>query len=103
MLYAGDRKDATGEINAWLAGGYTVLLDRYVYSNIAFQCAKLSGKEQQEQLRKWILDLEYSYNKIPKPQINILLDVPFSFTRNKLTAEREGSERDYLKGTARYS
>ncbi len=46
MLYAGDRKDAGDQINAWLAEGYTVLLDRYVYSNIAFQCAKLN--EQRE-------------------------------------------------------
>jgi dTMP kinase len=98
MLYAGDRKDATEEINAWLREGYMVLLDRYVYSNIAFQCAKLENKEQQEKLRSWILDLEFSHFKIPKPDINILLDVPFSFTQNKLTAEREGSERDYLKG-----
>jgi dTMP kinase len=98
MLYAGDRKDATDQVNAWIDEGYTVLLDRYVYSNIAFQCAKIKEREKQEQLRKWILDLEFSYYKIPRPQINILLDVPFSFTRNKLTAEREGSERDYLKG-----
>jgi dTMP kinase len=98
MLYAGDRKDAAEEINKWLAEGYTVLLDRYVYSNIAFQCAKLKDRLQQEQLRQWILDLEFSYYQIPKPQINILLDVPFDFTRNKLTGERDGSERDYLKG-----
>ena len=80
MLYAGDRKDAMEEINEWLAKGYMVLLDRYVYSNIAFQCAKLKDSKQQEQLRNWILDLEFSYYKIPKPEINILLDVPFSFT-----------------------
>jgi dTMP kinase len=98
LLYAGDRKDAMEEINNWLSDGYMVLLDRYVYSNIAFQCAKLRDKKQQEQLRKWILDLEFSYYKIPKPEINILLDVPFSFTQKKLTGEREGSERDYLKG-----
>jgi len=98
MLYAGDRKDAAEEINTWLEDGYMVLLDRYVYSNIAFQCAKLKDKEQQEKLRNWILNLEFSHYKIPKPHLNILLDVPFSFTQNKLTGEREGSERDYLKG-----
>jgi dTMP kinase len=98
LLYAGDRKDAMEEINSWLAEGFTVLLDRYVYSNIAFQCAKLKEKDKQEQLRKWILDLEFSYYKIPRPQINVLLDVPFSFTTNKLSGERGGSERDYLKG-----
>jgi dTMP kinase len=98
MLYAGDRKDSAAEINSWLSDGYMVLLDRYVYSNIAFQCAKLKDREQQEVLRKWILDLEFSYYGIPKPEINILLDVPFSFTQKKLTGERDGSERDYLRG-----
>ncbi len=98
MLYAGDRKDSATKINAWLADGYMVLLDRYVYSNVAFQCAKLKSREQQELLRKWILNLEYSYYNIPKPEMNILLDVPFSFTQTKLTSERDGNERDYLKG-----
>jgi dTMP kinase len=98
LLYAGDRKDAMDEIKTWLAEGYTVLLDRYVYSNIAFQCAKIKDLIGQDILRKWILDLEFSYYKIPKPQINIFLDVPFSFTINKLTGLREGIERDYLKG-----
>jgi dTMP kinase len=99
LLYAGDRKDAAPIILEWLEKGYLVLLDRYVYSNIAFQCAKLSEKSKQEQLRNWILDLEYSHNKIPKPDLNILLDVPFSFTRSKLSGNRQGSERDYLKGS----
>ncbi len=98
LLYAGDRKDASDEINQWLADGYTVLLDRYVYSNIAFQCAKLKDRPMQEKLRAWIMELEYSYNRIPRPDINILLDVPFSFTKSKLTSERAGSERDYLQG-----
>jgi dTMP kinase len=98
LLYAGDRKDAMDEINSWLADGYTVILDRYVYSNIAFQCAKLQDPCKQQQLRDWILELEYTYYHIPKPEVNILLDVPFSFTRKKLTGERSGNERDYLKG-----
>jgi dTMP kinase len=98
LLYAGDRKDASAEINSWLSNGHTIILDRYVYSNIAFQCAKLKERKKQEQLRDWILDLEYNYNKIPKPQVNILLDVPFSFTQSKLSVERNGNDRDYLKG-----
>jgi dTMP kinase len=98
LLYAGDRKDASPLIREWLDQGYLVLLDRYVYSNIAFQCAKLSGLKQQEALRDWIYDLEYNYYGIPRPDLNILLDVPFSFTRKKLSGDREGSERDYLQG-----
>jgi dTMP kinase len=98
LLYAGDRMDAATTIREWLSQGYFILLDRYVYSNIAFQCAKLQEREQQEKLRDWILGLEYGYNKIPRPDMNILLDVPFTFTRNKLSGARTGSEREYLHG-----
>ena len=55
MLYAGDRKDASAMIQQWLNDGKVVLLDRYTYSNIAYQCAKL--KDQQEQ------DPDTYYNK----------------------------------------
>lgn len=98
LLYAGDRNDAAPMIRDWLNEGFLVLLDRYVYSNIAFQCAKLSDPGKQDALRNWILELEYGYNGIPKPDVNILLDVPFSFTQKKLTAARTGDERDYLQG-----
>jgi dTMP kinase len=100
LIYAGDRKDAADQIRQWLQQGYTVLLDRYVYSNIAFQCAKVEGMDKQQELRDWILNLEYGYHQIPKPDINILLNVPFSFTQKKLTAGREGAERNYLQGMA---
>jgi dTMP kinase len=98
LLYAGDRKDAAGILNNWLNAGKTVILDRYVYSNIAFQCAKLTNETERLKLRNWIFDLEFSYFGIPKPDINIFLDVPFKFTVAKLTKHREGSDRDYLHG-----
>ena len=98
LIYAGDRNDASELIRGWLRKGYLVLLDRYVYSNIAFQCAKLTRPDEQEKLRDWILRLEYAHNNIPKPDLNILLDVPFSFTQHKLSGPRQGNERDYLHG-----
>lgn len=99
MLYAGDRKDAAELIGDWLKKGSIVLLDRYTYSNIAYQCAKLSSTEDQEKLMKWIIDLEFSHFNIPKPGLNIFLDVPFSFTEKKLSASRSGEDRKYLNGT----
>ena len=98
LLYAGDRKDASDMIRGWLADGLMVLVDRYVYSNIAFQCAKVEGMEEQEKLRKWILNLEFAYHNIPAPDLNILLTVPFSFTEANLTQRRAGSDREYLNG-----
>jgi len=98
MLYAGDRKDAAPMIEAWLGEKYYVILDRYTYSNIAYQCAKLGSQENANKLRDWILKLEFDHFSIPKPDINIFLDVPFRFTEEKLKSQRHGDDRSYLQG-----
>ena len=98
MLYAGDRKDASEIITGWLKGGKIVLLDRYTYSNIAYQCAKLENLNSQDDLMNWIISLEFSHFNIPKPDLNIFLDVPFAFTEKKLTGSRTGDDRSYLNG-----
>ena len=99
MLYADDRKDASSIIDSWLKKGSFVLLDRYTYSNIAYQCAKTDDPESRDDLMKWILDLEFRHFGIPLPDLNIFLDVPFSFTEKKLLSSRKGKDRDYLNGT----
>jgi len=99
MLYAGDRKDAAPLISRWLTEDNVVLLDRYTYSNIAYQCAKLEDVSDQDKLMNWILSLEFSHFLIPKPDLNIFLDVPFAFTENNLSKTRIGNDRDYLNGT----
>ena len=99
MLYAGDRKDASELLKKWLSEGSYVLLDRYTYSNIAYQCAKLKDPDDQEALMNWILNLEFLHFGIPRPDLNIFLDVPFSFTEKKLSASRTGKDRKYLNGT----
>jgi dTMP kinase len=99
MLYAGDRKDASDMISNWLSEGNIVLLDRYTYSNIAYQCAKLQDLSNQDKLMDWILSLEFDHFAIPKPDLNIFLDVPFAFTERNLAKNRTGSDRDYLNGT----
>jgi dTMP kinase len=98
MLYAGDRKDAAPMIEAWLDEKYYVILDRYTYSNIAYQCAKLTSPEEARMLRDWILKLEFRHFAIPTPDINIFLDVPFRFTAEKLQNKRRGDDRNYLLG-----
>jgi dTMP kinase len=99
MLYAGDRKDASTTISSWLAEGKIVLLDRYTYSNIAYQCAKLKNEPEKDKLIKWILSLEFNHFAIPRPDLNIFLDVPFTFTEKNLSKTRTGNDRNYLNGT----
>ncbi len=99
MLYAGDRKDSAETISGWLNDNFYVILDRYTYSNIAYQCAKIEEKSEALRLRNWIFRLEFSHFAIPEPDINIFLDVPFRFTEKKLTSQRSGDDRAYLKGS----
>ncbi len=99
MMYAGDRKDSASILEKWLNDGKIVLLDRYTYSNIAYQCAKLDSEEEQDKLMKWILSLEFTHFAIPRPDLNIFLDVPHQFTEKKLTGNRTGNDRSYLNGT----
>jgi dTMP kinase len=99
LIYAGDRKDAGAMIKNWLEKDYFVLVDRYVISNIAFQCAKLKSPEEKKNLNDWILHLEYEYFGIPVPDLNIFLDVPFEFTQAQLSNDRAGVDRTYLLGT----
>lgn len=99
LIYAGDRMDAANMIQSWISEGNLIIVDRYVFSNIAYQCAKLNNDQEKEKLKNWILNLEYNYNKIPKPDINIFFDVPFQFTKERLTRTREGDDRSYLQGS----
>ena len=98
MLYAGDRRDAAAMIRGWIDEGKVVICDRYVYSNIGYQCAKVADPVEREKLRQWILSLEYEYFDIPRPDVSLFLDVPFAFTERKLREVRVGDDRDYLNG-----
>ena len=98
LLYAGDRADAAKSIRQWIDEGKVVIVDRYVYSNIGYQCAKMATGEERTALREWILHTEFEEFNIPKPDLSLFLDVPFSFTERKLTETRDGDDRAYLQG-----
>ncbi len=98
LIYAGDRNDAKAMLQEWLEQDYLLLVDRYVYSNIAFQGAKLGDDKEIDTLSDWIKYLEYDYYQIPRPDINLFLDVPTEFTRSGLKNKRKGSDREYLQG-----
>ena len=98
LLFAEDRRDAAPQILQALREGGTVLLDRYVYSNIAYQCAKLASDDEAEYLREWINNTEYGHFGLPRPDLNLFLDVPLGFVEQSLAAQRGGADRGYLHG-----
>ena len=98
LLFAEDRHGAAPAMRQALEEGKTVLLDRYVYSNIAYQCAKLQDVQERGKLRDWIFNTEYGIFELPKPDLNLFLDVPLGFVEQSLTHQREGQDRNYLAG-----
>lgn len=98
LLFAEDRHGAAPAVKEKLAEGRCVLFDRYVYSNIAYQCAKLADQTEAEALRNWIFDTEYGNFGLPVPDLNIFLDVPIGFVESKLKSQRGGQDREYLEG-----
>ena len=98
LLFAEDRHGAAPVMRKALEEGKTVLLDRYVYSNIAYQCAKLQDLQERRKLRDWIFNTEYGDFELPEPDLNLFLDVPIGFVEQSLNRQREGQDRDYLSG-----
>ena len=98
LLFAEDRHGAAPAIRAALEEGKTVLLDRYVYSNIAYQCAKLKDMVERKRLRDWIFNTEYGDFQLPVPDLNLFLDVPIGFVEQSLSQSRSGADRRYLGG-----
>ena len=98
LLFAEDRKQFAAIIQEWLDEDCVVLVDRYVLSNIAFQCAKTKDVKEKELLREWINHFEYDFQPIPRPDLSFYLEVPFEFTNKSLNAARLGEHREYLNG-----
>jgi len=98
-IYAGDRLLYLPELKKKLEDFDIVLLDRYVFSNMAYQAAKYpKGSLEYRNIITWIGDLEFEHNQLPYPDLTLFLDVPIDITEQRLSEKREGEDRRYLKG-----
>lgn len=96
VLYAGDRFESK-QILLDAAQNYdVVVLDRFTGSNLAHQSAKLDGEERQE-LIKWIDHVEHVVFGLPRPDVNILIDISSNWSRELVS--RKG-DRDYTEEEA---
>jgi len=95
LIYALDRFDAKNQIVKWLAQGNTVILDRYVQSNLAYQCAKVKSLKEKHELQNWLFTLEYEKLKVPMPTKVIILYVPQKVSQKLLQTR---PKKPYLKG-----
>jgi dTMP kinase len=75
VLFALDRCAARDEIGHLNAAYDVVVLDRYVASNAAYSAARLHQGADGDVV-EWVRDLEYDRLHLPKPDWQVLLDVP---------------------------
>ncbi len=95
LLFAFDRQAAAPEIRAALAGHDVVLLDRYAASSAAYSAARLH-QGADGAVAAWVRALEFDRFGLPRPDLQVYLDVPVS-----LAAERARSREEVDAGRAR--
>ena len=101
LLYAADRLYNIDKINNDLENGIDVILDRYVYSNMAHQGGKIIDKKERINLYKWLEELEFNLLNLPIPDIKIFLHMPVEYTKilkqNRLEeADQHEKDKNHL-------
>ena len=80
LYYAADRLYNIDKIKFLLDNGVNVILDRYVYSNMAHQGGKLDNESERNSMYDWLDNLEFNLLSLPKPDISVFLHMPFEFS-----------------------
>lgn len=98
IFYACDRYDASFQVQKWIQAGKYVIANRYTSSNMGHQGAKIDDPSERQKFFTWLDDLEYQVFQIPRPDLNIILDVEAEIAQ-KLAQDRnkedwEGKKKD---------
>ena len=115
LYYAADRRASLPVIKELLEENDFLIMDRYVYSNMAHQGSKIDNKEERIKMYKFLETLEFNLLELPKADKVIFLYLPYIFgeeikkNRKELLDEAEKnklhqirSEQVYLELTEIY-
>lgn len=102
LIYAADRRYNIIKIKELLEKGINVLLNRYVYSNMAHQTGKPKTFEERNKIYEWVEKLEFDLLELPIPNIKIFLHMPYEglYTLMKNRIEKPDkfeSDEEYLR------
>ena len=89
LYYAADRRYNRDKILKLLDDGIDVVLDRYVESNMGHQGGKLFDKEDRLKLYEDLENLEYGFLELPRPDLTIILYVPYKKVAELRSGSRE--------------
>lgn len=93
LYYAADRRYNRKNILDMLESGTDVIIDRYVDSNIACQGGKILDKDERLKLYKDLEDLEYGFLELPRPDLTILLYMPYNKSVELSRGRKEGLDQ----------
>ncbi|MCK9595872.1 thymidylate kinase [Candidatus Pacearchaeota archaeon] len=104
LYYAADRHYNKKIMEDTLNSGTHLISDRYVESNMGHQGGKIKNPEERLKFFKWLEDLEYGLLQLPKPDLTILLYMPYKVgmeLKSKMGVEKDEVEKniDYLKNS----
>src|SRR3989344_3191708 len=77
LVFALDRATVSKKISKHLKKGNYIVCNRYATSNFVYQGAKILHQQDRDKFNKWVFDLEYKIQKLPKEDIVIYLFVPW--------------------------
>lgn len=97
-IYAMDRYMYKNQLVKDLNENDIVILDRYVFSNFAFQGAKIQDVNKRYEIIDWIWKFEFNFLSLPYPDLILFFDVPIDIIEKRLNIERKGDDRNYLNG-----
>src|SRR5574344_528402 len=96
--FAADRRYNMPKIKEYLNQGYTVILDRYVYSNMAHQGGKITDSIERNKVFDKLETLEFGIMELPKPDEVIFLHMPYkeALELKKNRENLDDNEKDEL-------
>jgi len=94
LFFAGDRLESRTLLQTALQRNDVVLCDRYVFSNVAHQAAKVDQPDGRRRLAEWVERLEFGLFELPRPDLVVLLDVPVETAQELVTAKGQRSYTD---------
>ncbi len=108
LYYAADRKYNIAQIEERLNAGANVILDRYIYSNMAHQGGKISDPNERNEMYRWLEKLEFDLLGLPHADIRVFLHMPFEASlalkagRTEALDEHERSKDHLIKAETAY-
>lgn len=108
LYYAADRLYNINNINEELEKGNNVILDRYVYSNMAHQGGKILDSDERHNMYKWLEELEFELLGLPHADIKIFLHMPYEYAkvlgdnREEAKDQNESNEQHLINAEKAY-